>query len=189
MSIYGYASGYDSKDIKHQVAILREFEIPFTNIFVDNLNGLSKAKFNLQKLILKLQYGDTIDVDHFNCLFSSSREIESLIELFEKKNITIYSDNFEFNPNNDIEYRFTIDELARIEIRALLTDFQYRKKIKRKAYQVYKAKTGNHQKRRLTYKYREAYNYLKAHHTYSDTAQRFDISKSTLIRIKHMIEG
>ncbi|WP_222836188.1 helix-turn-helix domain-containing protein, partial [Lactiplantibacillus plantarum] len=96
---------------------------------------------------------------------------------------TIYTKYFTLP--SSIEDWFFACELSHLEYTHYLHALQ-QEKARRKADYQKLINVGGRNKRVITSQYRQAYNYLQQH-SYSQTQSKFNLSKSTLYRIKNRL--
>ena len=103
----------------------------------------------------------------------------------EDTGIIIQSSDMNLSDNSDSSNWILASQLAHLDYVNYLRKKSTLKAIKKKKYQS-TLNTGGRNKRIITPQYLQAYEYLQRH-TYNETQKRFQLSKSTLYRIKKQI--
>ena len=106
-----------------------ETNVDYDAYYVDTFTGVSRARFQLQKLLMVVKPGDMIDVMDVSNTTSNVRELFSLIYYLDDLQITIYSDNVELDVGSIREY-FTIAMMCRAEkLTMMQRDFNRKKSV------------------------------------------------------------
>lgn len=190
---YGYIAGYlndcyENDSPLNQLKIVLQWGINPDLIFMDKFTGKCKGRFTLNYLLANVvNKGDIITVANIYNLYSNIRELVSLMYMVEDRGIILNSDELEYSVNSSIEDWFFACQLSHLEYTRYLHMLQ-RQKARRKANYQKLINVGGRNKRVITDQYRQAYSYLQQH-TYSQTQSKFNLSKSTLYRIKKQIEN
>lgn len=161
-----------------------ETNVDYDAYYVDTFTGVSRARFQLQKLLMVVKPGDMIDVMDVSNTTSNVRELFSLIYYLDDLQITIYSDNVELDVGSIREY-FTIAMMCRAEkLTMMQRDFNRKKKCHLKRQIDLRKSKKNKQ---LTQKDYEIYDMLMGS-DYRTTQQATGLSRSTLYRLKKRIQ-
>lgn len=193
MTKYGYTSGFlkDSiskeDDFEHQATILLKMGIPYDHCFADVFrNNHNKDRYQLRKFLTSAaKEGDILVVPSLTNLYSNIRELCHLMYMVEDTGIIIQSNDMDLSDESDSSDWILASQLAHLDYVNYLRKKSTLKTIKKKKYQA-KLNTGGRNKRIITPKYLQAYKYLQKH-TYNETQKKFQLSKSTLYRIKKQI--
>ena len=190
MSMYAYVAGTTNDDINDkgsvacQIDFLKQANVDYDAYYVDTFTGVSRARFQLQKLLMVVKPGDMIDVMDVSNMTSNVRELFSLIYYLDDLQITIYSDNVELDVGSIREY-FTIAMMCRAEkLTMMQRDFNRKKKCHLKRQIDLRKSKKNKQ---LTQKDYEIYDMLMGS-DYRTTQQATGLSRSTLYRLKKRIQ-
>lgn len=189
---YGYIAGYsndiyENDNLLNQLKNVLEWGIDPDLIFMDKFTGNCKGRFTLNYLLANVVHeGDIITVANIHNLFSNVRELVCLMYMVEDKGIMLNSNEIEYDANSPIEDWFFACKLSHLEYTHYLHALQ-QKKAKRKAEYQKLINVGGRNKRVITTKYRQAYEYLQDH-TYRETETKFHLSKSTLYRVKQQLK-
>ena len=190
MSMYAYVAGTTNDDINDkgsvacQIDFLKQTNVDYDAYYVDTFTGVSRARFQLQKLLMVVKPGDMIDVMDVSNMTSNVRELFSLIYYLDDLQITIYSDNVELDVGSIREY-FTIAMMCRAEkLTMMQRDFNRKKKCHLKRQIDLRKSKKNKQ---LTQKDYEIYDMLMGS-DYRTTQQATGLSRSTLFRLKKRIQ-
>lgn len=190
MSMYAYVAGTTNDDINDkgsvacQIDFLKQTNVDYDAYYVDTFTGVSRARFQLQKLLMVVKPGDIIDVMDVSNMTSNVRELFSLIYYLDDLQITIYSDNVELDVGSIREY-FTIAMMCRAEkLTMMQRDFNRKKKCHLKRQIDLRKSKKNKQ---LTQKDYEIYDMLMGS-DYRTTHQATGLSRSTLYRLKKRIQ-
>ena len=105
----------------------------------------------------------------------------------ENTGIIIKSSDMDLSDDSDASNWIISSQLAQLDYAHYLHQKCLSKAIKKAKYQA-TVNVGGHNKRVITPKYKQAYDYLQSH-TYTTTQEKFNLSKSTLYRIKKQLEN
>lgn len=105
----------------------------------------------------------------------------------DDKGIILNSSDYEYSRDNSIGEWLLASQLCHLEYIDYIHKVQ-RQKEKQKAKYQKLINVGGRNKRVITDQYRQAYNYLQQH-TYKQTQLKFNLSKSTLYRIKQQLDN
>ena len=190
MSMYAYIAGTTNNDINDngsiacQLDFLQQTNVDYDAYFIDTFIGASRARFQLQKLLMVVKPGDMIDVMDVSNMTSNIRELSSLLYYLDDLQITIYSDNVELDVGS-IRDQFTIAMMCRAEkLTMMQRDFNRKKKCHLKRQIDLRKSKKNKQ---LTQKDYEIYDMLMGS-DYRTTQQATGLSRSTLYRLKKRIQ-
>lgn len=193
MTKYGYVSGFlknsirQEYDFKYQATILLNMGIPYDHCFADVFrSNKNRERYQLHKFLTNIaQEGDILAVPSLTSLYSNIRELCCLMYTVEDTGIIIQSSDMNLSDNSDSSNWILASQLAHLDYVNYLRKKSTLKAIKKKKYQS-TLNTGGRNKRIITPQYLQAYEYLQRH-TYNETQKRFQLSKSTLYRIKKQI--
>ena len=193
MTKYGYVSGFlknsirQEYDFKYQATILLNMGIPYDHCFADVFrNNHNKDRYQLRKFLTSAaKEGDILVVPSLTNLYSNIRELCHLMYMVEDTGIIIRSSDMELSDDSDSSDWIIASQLAHLDYTNYLRKKKTHKAIKKAEYKA-KLNTGGRNKRILTPLYRQAYKYLQEH-TYNETQKKFQLSKSTLYRVKKQI--
>ncbi|MQB58158.1 recombinase family protein [Limosilactobacillus reuteri] len=194
MTKYGYVSGWlkdnisKQDDFEHQAKILLNMDIPYDHCFADVFRNKNKERYQLFKFLTTVaQEGDVLVVPTLTCLYSNIRELCCLMYIVEDTGIIIQSSDMDLSDDSDSSNWILASQLAHLDYLDYLHQKCVIKAIKKAKYQS-SLNVGGRNKRVITPKYRQAYEYLQSH-TYAATQKKFHLSKSTLYRIKRQINN
>lgn len=191
MSMYAYVAGTTNDDIKDkgsiacQLDFLRHTNVDYDAYYVDTFTGVSRARFQLQKLLMIVKPGDMIDVMDVSNMTSNVRELSSLLYYLDDLQITIYSDNVELDVYS-IRDQFTIAMMCRAEkLTMMQRDFNRKKtcQLKRQIASI----RSKENKRETTQQDYQIYNMLM-NSDYKTVQKATGLSRSTLYRLKKRIQ-
>lgn len=190
MSMYAYIAGTTNDDINDngsiacQLDFLQQTNVDYDAYFIDTFIGASRARFQLQKLLMVVKPGDMIDVMDVSNMMSNIRELSCLLYYLEDLQITIYSDEVELDVGS-IRDQYTIAMMCRAEkLTMMQLDFNRKKKCHLKRQIDLRKSKKNKQ---LTQKDYEIYDMLMGS-DYRTTQQATGLSRSTLYRLKKRIQ-
>ena len=133
MSMYAYVAGTTNDDINDkgsvacQIDFLKQTNVDYDAYYVDTFTGVSRARFQLQKLLMIVKPGDMIDVMDVSNMMSNIRELSCLLYYLEDLQITIYSDEVELDVGS-IRDQYTIAMMCRAEkLTMMQRDFNRKK--------------------------------------------------------------
>lgn len=194
MTKYGYVSGWlkdevsKQDDFESQAKILLNMGIPYENCFADVFRHKNKERYQLFKFLTTVaQEGDVLVVPTLTCLYSNIRELCCLMYIVEDTGIIIQSSDMDLSSDSDSSDWIIVSQLAHLDYVHYLRYKRASKAVKRVKHETTLNVGGRH-KRVITPKYRQAYEYLQSH-TYAATQLKFNLSKSTLYRIKRQINN
>lgn len=191
MSMYAYIAGTTNDDINDngsiacQLDFLQQTNVDYDAYFIDTFIGASRARFQLQKLLMVVKPGDMIDVMDVSNMTSNIRELSSLLYYLDDLQITIYSDNVELDVGS-IREQFTIAMMCRAEkLTMMQRDFNRKKtcQLKRQIASI----RSKENKRETTQQDYQIYNMLM-NSDYKTVQKATGLSRSTLYRLKKRIQ-
>lgn len=191
MSMYAYVAGTTNDDINDkgsvacQIDFLKQTNVDYDAYYVDTFTGVSRARFQLQKLLMVVKPGDMIDVMDVSNMTSNIRELSSLLYYLDDLQITIYSDNVELDVGS-IRDQFTIAMMCRAEkLTMMQRDFNRKKKchLKRQLALI----QNKNSKREITQQDYQIYKMLMKN-DYRTVQKATGLSRSTLYRLKKRIQ-
>ena len=195
MTKYGYVSGWLKDEVsnqdsfKCQAKILLSMSIPYDHCFADVFrSNNNKERYQLFKFLTTIaQEGDILVVPSLTSLYSNVRELCCLMYIVEDTGIIIQSNDMDLSSDSAASNWIIASQLAHLDYLRYLRQKHASKLIKKDKYQS-TLNTGGRHKRVITPLYKQAYDYLQTH-TYTATQDKFNLSKSTLYRIKRQINN
>ena len=191
MAMYAYIAGTTNDDINDngsiacQLDFLQQTNVDYDAYFIDTFIGASRARFQLQKLLMVVKPGDMIDVMDVSNMTSNIRELSSLLYYLDDLQITIYSDNVELDVGS-IRDQYTIAMMCRAEkLTMMQRDFNRKKtcQLKRQIASI----RSKENKRETTQQDYQIYNMLM-NSDYKTVQKATGLSRSTLYRLKKRIQ-
>ena len=191
MSMYAYIAGTTNNDLNDEGSIacqldfLRHTNVEYDAYYVDTFTGVSRARFQLQKLLMIVKPGDMIDVMDVSNMMSNIRELSCLLYYLEDLQITIYSDEVELDVGS-IRDQYTIAMMCRAEkLTMMQRDFNRKKtcQLKRQIASI----RSKENKRETTQQDYQIYNMLM-NSDYKTVQKATGLSRSTLYRLKKRIQ-
>ena len=191
MAMYAYIAGTTNDDINDkgsiacQIDFLKQTNVDYDAYYVDTFTGVSRARFQLQKLLMIVKPGDMIDVMDVSNMTSNVRELSSLLYYLDDLQITIYSDNVELDVYS-IRDQYTIAMMCRAEkLTMMQRDFNRKKtcQLKRQIASI----RSKENKRETTQQDYQIYNMLM-NSDYKTVQKATGLSRSTLYRLKKRIQ-
>ena len=191
MSMYAYVAGTTNDDINDkgsvacQIDFLKQTNVDYDAYYVDTFTGVSRARFQLQKLLMIVKPGDMIDVMDVSNMMSNIRELSCLLYYLEDLQITIYSDEVELDVGS-IRDQYTIAMMCRAEkLTMMQRDFNHKKMCHLK-HQLALIQNKN-SKREITQQDYQIYKMLMKN-DYRTVQKATGLSRSTLYRLKKRIQ-
>ncbi|MBM6812771.1 recombinase family protein [Limosilactobacillus reuteri] len=191
MAMYAYIAGTTNDDINDngsiacQLDFLQQTNVDYDAYFIDTFIGASRARFQLQKLLMVVKPGDMIDVMDVSNMTSNIRELCCLLNEIEDLQITIFSDELEMGMSNSREPYYVAKMLCRADMVTMMQQALNCKKMCHLTHQINVRKNkGNKQ---ITQKDYEVYKMLM-NSDYKTTQQATGLSRSTLYRLKKRIQ-
>ena len=191
MSMYAYVAGTTNDDINDkgsvacQIDFLKQTNVDYDAYYVDTFTGVSRARFQLQKLLMIVKPGDMIDVMNVSNMMSNIRELSSLLYYLDDLQITIYSDNVELDVGS-IREHFTIKMMCRAEKLTMMQQELNRKKMCHLKRQI-DLRRNKENKRDITRNDYQIYKLLMSSN-YKTAQRKTGLSRSTLYRLKKRIQ-
>ena len=191
MAMYAYIAGTTNDDINDkgsiacQIDFLKQTNVDYDAYYVDTFTGVSRARFQLQKLLMIVKPGDMIDVMDVSNMMSNIRELSSLLYYLDDLQITIYSDNVELDVGS-IREHFTIKMMCRAEKLTMMQQELNRKKMCHLKRQI-DLRRNKENKRDITRNDYQIYKLLMSSN-YKTAQRKTGLSRSTLYRLKKRIQ-
>ena len=191
MAMYAYIAGTTNDDINDkgsiacQIDFLKQTNVDYDAYYVDTFTGVSRARFQLQKLLMIVKPGDMIDVMDVSNMMSNIRELSSLLYYLDDLQITIYSDNVELDVGS-IREHFTIKMMCRAEKLTMMQQEFNHKKMCHFKHQLALIQNKN-SKREITQQDYQIYKMLMKN-DYRTVQKATGLSRSTLYRLKKRIQ-
>ena len=161
-------------------------ELSSNNIYFEKFTGTTTNRPEFEKLTSNVKNGDTITVTKLDRLARNTREALNILDPLMSKGVKFNVLNIGVLENSTIGRLVKTILLAVAEMeRDMIVDRT--QEGKRYARLHKKDYHEGRPKRMITPHYQAAYNYL-LDHTYKDTSKAFNISISTLQRIKKQVE-
>lgn len=188
MTEYGYARvSTKGQSLDDQISQLKEVGISSSNIYSEKFTGTTIKRPVFDELTSKVKNGDTITVTKLDRLARNTREALNILDPLMSQGVKFNVLNIGMLENSTIGRLVKTILLAVAEMeRDMIVDRT--QEGKRYARLHKKNYHEGRPKRLITPHYQAAYDYLMDH-TYKDTARAFDISVSTLQRIKNQVEN
>lgn len=188
MTQYGYARvSTKGQSLSDQINQLQQNGIDKDNIYFEKFTGTTINRPMFERLTNKVKAGDIITVTKLDRLARNTREALNVLDPLMNKGVKINVLNIGMLENSTIGKLVKTILLAVAEMeRDMIVDRT--QEGKRYARLHKKNYHEGRPKRLITPHYQAAYDYLMDH-TYKDTARAFDISVSTLQRIKNQVEN
>lgn len=193
MAVYGYISGYINDKVNEQYSLEKQLQtaltwnLDFNHIFADKFTNSNKARYNLNNFLANAEEDDVLLVPSLSVLYSNARELCCIMQTVAEKGIIIKSSDMDYSRDSSVESWIFASQLAHQSYTRYLRQQGITKQLKRRQYQMH-LNTGGRNRRVITAKYKQAYQYLQQH-TYRETQIQFQLSKSTLYRVKRQIES
>lgn len=191
MAMYAYIAGTTNNDLNDEGSIacqldfLQQTNVDYDAYFIDTFIGASRARFQLQKLLMIVKPGDMIDVMDVSNMTSNIRELSSLLYYLDDLQITIYSDNVELDVGS-IREHFTIKMMCRAEKLTMMQQELNRKKMCHLKRQI-DLRRNKENKRDITRNDYQIYKLLMSSN-YKTAQRKTGLSRSTLYRLKKRIQ-
>ena len=188
MTKYGYARvSTNAQSLDEQIEQLKEQVIEPNNIYSEKFTGTKTDRPQFNELLSTIKSGDTLVVTKLDRLARNSREALEIIEPLLDNGIEINVLNVGKLNNSTIgklTYQILL-AVAEMERNTIVERTKAGKEYAKKHNKNYKE---GRPKRVITKYYENIYNYLKNGHSYTETESYFNISRSTIYRIKKQIE-
>ena len=188
MTTYGYARvSTKAQNLDEQLSQLKENGIDPNNIYSEKITGTKTDRPEFNKVLSKLDIGDTLIVTKLDRLARNTKEALDIIQPLMDKGITIKVLNIGTLDNSTTGKLVTTVLLAIAEMeRDLIVERTQAGKRYAKANN--KDYHEGRPQRKITKRYQNIYRYLKSGHSYTDTAEYFGVSRTTVYNIRTQIE-
>lgn len=192
MSMYAYIAGTTNNDLNDEGSIacqldfLKQTNVDYDAYYVDTFTGVSRARFQLQKLLMIVKPGDMIDVMDVSNLTSNVRELCCLLTALEDLQVTIFSDEIELDMDDNRDPYYVAKMLCRADMVAMMQHSFATKKMCHLKHQI-ALRRNNDKKQEFTQKDYQIYNMLM-NSDYRTTQRKTGLSRSTLYRLKKRIQ-
>ena len=188
MTTYGYARvSTNGQNLDEQIEQLEAQGIEPSNIYSEKFTGTKTDRPEFNKVLRQLSKGDELVVTKLDRLARNSREALEIIEPLLDKGIEINVLNVGKLDNSTVgklTYQILL-AVAEMERNMIVERTQAGKEYAKKHNKNYKE---GRPKRTITRYYENIYKYLKDGHSYTETERYFNVSRSTIYRIKKQIE-
>ena len=187
MTEYGYARvSTKGQSLDDQISQLKKAGISKNNIYFEKFTGTTTNRPMFDELTGKVKNGDIIIVTKLDRLARNTREALNILDPLMNNGVKFNVLNIGVLENSTIGklVKTILLAVAEMERDMIVDRTQEGKRYARLHKKNYHEGRPN---RLITPHYQAAYNYL-LNHTYKDTSRAFNISISTLQRIKHQIE-
>lgn len=187
MTQYGYARvSTKGQDLADQINQLQSAGISNKCIFSEKFTGTTTDRPQFAKLTNLVKTGDVITVTKLDRLARNTREALNVIDPLMNKGVRINVLNIGMLENSSVGklVKTILLAVAEMERDMIVDRTQEGKRFARLHNAHYHE---GRPKRAITPHYQAAYDYLQGH-SYKATSRAFDISISTLQRIKNQIE-
>lgn len=188
MTKYGYARvSTNAQSLDDQIEQLKEQVIEPNNVYSEKFTGTKTDRPQFNELLSTIKSGDTLVVTKLDRLARNTQEALKVINKLLDNDITINVLNLGTLENSTTGKLVTtiLLAVAEMERNMILERTQAGKEYAKKHNKNYKE---GRPKRVITKYYENIYNYLKNGHSYTETESYFNISRSTIYRIKKQIE-
>ncbi|WP_283577750.1 recombinase family protein [Ligilactobacillus aviarius] len=187
--IYGYARvSTISQSLEEQVnELTQKANIPLKNIYREKYTGTTTKRPEFSKLLKQLKSGDTLYVTKLDRFARNTREALNAVEPLLNNGIKISVLNLgtiENTPMGKMILR-TLLSVAEMERDLIVERSREGKEFAKKNNPNFHE---GRPKRKITPHYQAIYEYTQ-NHSYSETAQAFNVSKSTVYRISRQIKN
>ena len=188
MTVYGYARvSTRGQDLHDQIAQLVSTGVERKNIFSEKFTGTKIKRPEFEKLINKVQSGDTIVVTKLDRLARNTREALNVLDPLMDNGVKFNVLNMGLLDNTSVgkHVRTVLLAVAEMERDMIVDRTQEGKKYAKEHNPNYRE---GRPRRKITPHYKAIYDYLQ-NHTYTETEKAFDVSRSTVYRIKKQVES
>lgn len=188
MTDFGYARvSTKGQTLDDQINQLQEVGLAKDKIFAEKFTGTTTRRPKFEQLIKIVKPGDTIIVTKLDRLARNTREALNVLDPLMDDGVKFNVLNIGLLDNSTVgkSVKTILLAVAEMERNLIVERTQEGRKWAKAHKPNYKE---GRPKRRITPHYHAAYIYLKTH-SYKNTSQAFNISVSTLQRIKHQIEN
>lgn len=188
MTVYGYARvSTRGQDLHDQIEQLKKADVPKENIYAEKFTGTKMNRPEFEKLIKIVKPSDTIIVTKLDRLARNTREALNVLDPLMAKGVKFNVLNMGMLDNSSIGklVRTVLLAVAEMERDMIVNRTQAGKEYS-------KAHNPNYRegrpKRQITPHYQAIYDYLQDH-SYTETEKAFNVSRSTVYRIKKQVES
>lgn len=188
MTVYGYARvSTRGQDLHDQVEQLKNAGVKSGNIFAEKFTGTQMNRPEFSKLLQVVKPKDTIVVTKLDRLARNTREALNVLDPLMDKGVKFHVLNMGMLDNSSIGklIRTVLLAVADMERDMIVDRTQEGKRYAKKHNPNYRE---GRPKRKITPHYQAIYDYLQ-NHSYTETQKAFDVSRSTVYRIKKQIES
>ncbi|MEN3242851.1 recombinase family protein [Fructilactobacillus sanfranciscensis] len=188
MTKYGYARvSTTAQSLDEQIEQLEAQGIETNNIYAEKFTGTKTNRPEFNELLSTIKSGDELIVTKLDRLARNTQEALKVINKLLDNDITINVLNLGTLENSTTGKLVTtiLLAVAEMERNMIIERTQAGKEYAKKHNKNYKE---GRPKRVITKYYENIYNYLKNGHSYTETESYFNISRSTIYRIKKQIE-
>ena len=188
MTKYGYARvSTNAQSLDEQIEQLKEQVIEPNNIYSEKFTGTKTNRPEFNELLSTIKSGDELIVTKLDRLARNTQEALKVINKLLDDDITINVLNLGILENSTVgklTYQILL-AVAEMERNTIVERTQAGKEYAKKHNKNYKE---GRPKRVITRYYKNIYKYLTNGHSYTETESYFNISRSTIYRIKKQIE-
>ncbi|MCC4488483.1 recombinase family protein [Limosilactobacillus reuteri] len=190
MAMYAYIAGTTNDDINDEGSIacqldfLQQTNVDYDAYYIDTFTGVSRARFQLQKLLMIVKPGDMIDVMDVSNMTSNIRELSSLLYSLDDLQITIYSDDVELDVYS-VRDQFTIAMMCRAETLTMMQRNFNKQKMCHLKHRIELHR--NKRNKKITRSDYQIYKLLMSS-DYKTAQRKTGLSRSTLYRLKKRIQ-
>ena len=188
MTVYGYARvSTRGQDLHDQIEQLRNAGVKPENIFAEKFTGTKMKRPQFDKLLQVVKQGDTITATKLDRLARNTREALNVLDPLMDKGVKFHVLNMGMLDNSTIGklVRTVLLAVADMERDMIVDRTQEGKRYDKKHNPNYRE---GRPKRQITPHYQAIYDYLQ-NHSYTETEKAFNVSRSTVYRIKKQIES
>lgn len=188
MTKYGYARvSTSAQSLDEQIEQLEAQGIEPNNIYSEKFTGTKTDRPQFNELLSTIKSGDELIVTKLDRLARNTQEALKVINKLLDDDITINVLNLGILENSTVgklTYQILL-AVAEMERNTIVERTQAGKEYAKKHNKNYKE---GRPKRVITKYYKNIYKYLTNGHSYTETESYFNISRSTIYRIKKQIE-
>lgn len=188
MAIYGYARvSTRGQNLHDQIDQLKGEGVRSDHIFAEKFTGTKLQRPEFEKLLSIVKPSDTIVVTKLDRLARNTREALNVLDPLMAEGVKFQVLNIGMLDNSTIGklVRTILLAVAEMERDMIVDRTQEGKKYAKKHNPNYREGRPN---RRITPHYQAIYDYLE-NHSYTETEKAFNVSRSTVYRIKKQIES
>ena len=188
MTVYGYARvSTKGQDLRDQIDQLKSAGVEDKNIFAEKFTGTKLQRPEFEKLIDIVKPSDTIVITKLDRLARNTREALNVLDPLMDKGVKFNVLNMGMLDNSSVGklVRTVLLAVAEMERDMIVDRTQEGKRYAKRHNPNYRE---GRPRRKITPHYQAIYNYLKEH-SYTETEDAFNVSRSTVYRIKKQVEG